>query len=423
MVLCLYGVSMVFLLKKIAVAFGLAILVLPLFGCASEDSASRVIWDRVLGGVKADDGEAVATTSDGVYLVGNTQSKGAGEDDIWVLKFDTAGRIVWENVRGGKKSDSGATIAEASDGGVLVAGSTKSFNGQQRSGWVLKFDEDGQLLWETFPKKGDCELVDIVATPDGGAIVAGNAGLEYKDRAPKPWVIKINAKGKIVWERMIPNKWDPVVIKMKLGGIQSLVRGLDGSLFVVSNFREASGKAAKKAAKKADRASLMKLSAQGQLLWERKVGSAYRNQARDMTLAADGGIFIVGLMQPNSKDDGNLWALKFDKDGKLLWERAFGSKGYDGGKGIAATADGGVILAGWIQSRADDIATQTSDLWAIKLDAQGNFVKEILVGAPKKIDYAQGVAIASDGKALITGATMTKSAGDYDLWLLKLDME
>ncbi len=397
-------------------ALALALIVAPLAGCGSVGDAHGVIWERVLGGEKADDGEDVVATHDGVYVVGNTLSQGEGEDDLWLLKFDRSGERLWERVRGGKQADSGATIAEASDGGVLVAGSTRSLNGRGSSGWVLKFSKAGRLLWELFPKRGECELVDIVAMPDGGAVVAGNARLEDKKRSPKPWVVRIDAKGNIVWERMIRNNWKPVQIKQKLGGIRSLARGVDGSLFVVSNFREASGK-------KADRASLMKLNSQGRLLWERKAGNDYRNQARDMTMAKDGGVFVVGLMQPDSKDAGNLWALKFDATGKLLWERVFGSQGYDGGKGIVAAADGGVIVAGWTQARGDAIASESSDLWIIKLDAQGNRVKERFAGAPSKIDYAQGLAMARDNKTLVTGATMTNSAGDLDLWLLKLNME
>ncbi|MEZ4825937.1 MAG: hypothetical protein R3C61_06535 [Bacteroidia bacterium] len=76
-----------------------------------------------IGGSGTDRAHGIIRTSDGkLVIVGETSSKGAGNLDVYLLKVEYSGSIVWENTFGGAFSDGGYDVAEASNGDILVTG-------------------------------------------------------------------------------------------------------------------------------------------------------------------------------------------------------------------------------------------------------------------------------------------------------------
>jgi predicted secreted protein len=109
------------------------------------DDQGRKQWDRTYGGSKWDVATSVTPAQGGGYMVaGITQSKGAGDTDMWVLKIDDQGRNQWDQTYGGSNRDAGNAIAPAPSG-YIVAGSTDSKNAGNLDMWVVKLDERGQL--------------------------------------------------------------------------------------------------------------------------------------------------------------------------------------------------------------------------------------------------------------------------------------
>ena len=106
-------------------------------------------WVKCYGGTGDDGGNYITTTSDGGYAVaGYTESFGAGNKDIYVLKTDNAGNLNWSKVLGGVNSDAGNFIDEMSDGTYFLTGSAY-LSGNR---WIvnLKFDPNGNNLANNF---------------------------------------------------------------------------------------------------------------------------------------------------------------------------------------------------------------------------------------------------------------------------------
>jgi hypothetical protein len=139
------------------------------------DPFGDIEWQRTYDGEGQDNARSILQISDGGYIVaGETTSFGAGTEDIWMLKLDEGGGIEWQRTFGGKERDSARSIQQTDDGGYIVAGITKSFGLGNEDIWILKFDSKGKIEWQkTFGGYGREEASSVVQTYDGGYVVAG----------------------------------------------------------------------------------------------------------------------------------------------------------------------------------------------------------------------------------------------------------
>lgn len=126
---------------------------------------------------------ALITTSDGGYLLGGTYG-----NDYKIIKFDASGEFpfnkVWEKTYGGTSTDSLKSLVATSDGGYLLGGTSSSgISGDKtqssRGGkdyWVVKVNSEGTKVWDkTFGGSADDTFKELVATLDGGCVLAGTS--------------------------------------------------------------------------------------------------------------------------------------------------------------------------------------------------------------------------------------------------------
>ena len=83
-------------MKWLASFVFIAFAAIGLLGTSSTafSQALPVVWDRTYGGVEGDYADSIVALSDGGFAVaGYTESKGAGNRDMWVLRLDEAGNV------------------------------------------------------------------------------------------------------------------------------------------------------------------------------------------------------------------------------------------------------------------------------------------------------------------------------------------
>ena len=68
-----------------------------------------------------------------------------------------------------------------------------------------------------------------------------------------------------------------------------------------------------------------RLGPDGAPRWERKFGGGRMDVARGMTRTADGGLVVVGSTQSRGPGKTNVWILRLDAAGQLLWDKVFGA--------------------------------------------------------------------------------------------------
>ncbi len=154
------------------------------------DAAGELVWERTFGGSGIDISYDIANTDDGAFLIsGNTFSSDTdvlennGESDIWIIKIDDEGRLMWQAGYGGQKFDAAQSVNSFGEGNFIVSGNTRSSDGDisknagQNDMWVVLADANGQLLWQqTFGGTGLDFGFDAVESHDGGIMLVGESG-------------------------------------------------------------------------------------------------------------------------------------------------------------------------------------------------------------------------------------------------------
>lgn len=119
-----------------------------------------LIWEKNFGGTEIDEARGITTTNDGnIIVVGDTRSSDAnvsinnGAADVWIIKIDLDGNLIWEKTIGGTSFDVARSVSKTQDGGFLISGSSRSLdnsfsNNGQNDGLLVKIDVNGALIWQ-----------------------------------------------------------------------------------------------------------------------------------------------------------------------------------------------------------------------------------------------------------------------------------
>jgi hypothetical protein len=172
-------------------------------------------WQRAYGGNDFESDwcwkrqqPTVQQTSDGGYVLAtDTESFGAGDADIWVLKLFSNGDIEWQRTYGGESWETlgrGTTIHETEDRGYIIAGNTWSFGSEFSDVWVLKLSSSGDIEWQrTYGGESGGEIPQCIQlTSDGGYIIVGGTtsfGVGDVDF----FLLKLSPSGDIEWQRTV----------------------------------------------------------------------------------------------------------------------------------------------------------------------------------------------------------------------------
>jgi uncharacterized delta-60 repeat protein len=166
------------------------------------DRDGNLVWDKTFGGAENDRARTIAATDDGGFVIaGSTQLPGKSEQDGWILKLRANGELSWEHTFGGDNSDGIFNVASTPDGGLVATGYTDMGSPKGYDLWVVRFDSGGKQLWDRAFGRGIFDAgTSIVATADGGSLVAGVTSADGY-RADDAWVLRLNHAGEVLWEQ------------------------------------------------------------------------------------------------------------------------------------------------------------------------------------------------------------------------------
>ncbi|MHA2326785.1 MAG: hypothetical protein ACXACB_15360, partial [Promethearchaeota archaeon] len=165
------------------------------------DSNGVMIWNRTYGGINHEWGKALIQTVDGgLALLGNTEIYQDSErwNVMFLMKTDADGVMIWNRTYGGPKSDAGLAVIQTLDGGFALVGDTKSFAaGFHGSGdiWLVKTDANGNVIWhQTYGSTAHEEGGSVIQTVDGGFALVGSTQSDM-------WLVKTDTNGKMIWNQ------------------------------------------------------------------------------------------------------------------------------------------------------------------------------------------------------------------------------
>ena len=437
---------------KLVVITAIAIIYL---GCSSNDdgngSGLQNQLDSVLtfGGSKNESAESIAKTNDGGYVIlGHAQSmdgdildKQNESFDFWVLKFDSENILQWSKTFGGTGDDRGRDIIQTTDGGFAIIGSSDSSdedlseNAGAQDYWVTKLDSSGNLSWQkSFGYSGSDNGFSVIQTNDNGYLITGvldvsASGGEGNTRHANSrhaggdyWAIKLNSVGTLEWSKYFGGTFtDRPYEAIQTSSGYILVGSSDSNDVDIT---ESKGQYD---------FWVICISNTGALIWEKSYGGSGIDEARAITNSGDGNFIIVGDTRSTggdiseNKGGADLWVIKINPSGELLWEKTFGGNSFDVGRSVYKTQDNGFLISGSSRSSGGDLITNQgqNDAWILKIDSDANLQWQKAIGGTD-IDFANDVVELNDGSVIAVGETSSNNGdiitnkGFTDVLIIKL---
>ncbi len=172
------------------------------FGAGSNDfylvranNSGDTLWTNSYGGSGSDVGYSVQQTTDGGFIVaGYTTSFGAGNNDVYLIKLDPNGNVLWAKTYGGSGADYSFSVRQTADGGFVVAGQTFSF-GSNGDAYLIRTDNNGNHLWSyAYGGNGEDKAWSVKQAGDGGYVIAGYTN-SFGEGNQDIYIIKTDADG------------------------------------------------------------------------------------------------------------------------------------------------------------------------------------------------------------------------------------
>jgi len=355
-------------------------------------------WCNYYNQTIEDVGNCVSRTSDDGYIIaGRTGVQSLSGCDLILIKTDQDGNMIWANTYGCPYNDEGLSVIETSDGCYLVTGITnRIYTAYTCDAWVMKVDADGFIIWERVFNWGDIDkATDVVETESGDFVITGLAAAQY------PWfygdllLLKLNSNGEDIWTRQY--HYD----NRDCGHAIDLVS--DGGFIIagVTDEDEYSDIGKK---------FIMRTDANGDTLWTfcQDSGILY-----DVLATSDGGFVSCGYSNSFSYGSKDMYVVKLDDSGQVLWEDVWGASYQDCGFGIVEIESGDYFAVGWTPNG------YSPQLFFVKINSDGSTAAS-WCSLFDDLHEANAVTLSSRGNYIVTGLGVTSSGG-FDVLLLETD--
>jgi uncharacterized delta-60 repeat protein len=364
---------------------------------------SASTFAKTIGGSSWDFAHSITQSSDGGYVVaGWTSSFGAGSYDMYVVKLDSSGNVVWTKTIGGIGDDQAWSIIRSSDGNYVVAGWTNSF-GSNYDFYVVKLDSSGNIIWtKTIGGSGDDQAWSITQSSDGGYVVAGRTS-SFGAGGWDFYVVKLDSSGNVQWTKTIggPGSQDEA---------WSIIQSSDGG-YVVAGWSDSFGAGLRDF-------YVVKLDANGNVVWSKTIGGNYGDGAHSIIQSSDGGYVVVGSTESFGAGGWEMYIVKLDSSGNVQWTKTIGGPAFfDDAVSIIQSSDGGYVVSGYTNS----FGAGGDDFFVVKLDSSGNVVWAKTIGGIGDDAWGDSIIQSSDGGYVVVGHTQSFGAGGVDIYVVKMD--
>jgi hypothetical protein len=376
--------------------------ILALLVLSSAAPAQTILWTKNHGGTQSDGAYDVTETTDGGFIVAGFKSRANYLQDFHLLRTNSGGDMIWSRTFPGPLNGWGSEVLELPDGGFIAAGVIE-VNPQTFDSYVVRTDENGNLLWARQYDAGigdDDRAHAIFLTEDGGFIIAGQAWW------PEPpfgsydvYVVKCDALGNREWTNRY--KWAPEGADVALAVAQMS----DGG-FLIGGFTQAG----------TWDAYVIRTDTLGNVQWQRTYGGDWGDEAYDLKLTADGGFVLTGAFISNAQTDTDIGLVKANAAGDVEWERVYGGNDAEWGQQVWPTSDGGYLIAGHTAS----YGMGSWDGYVLRTDPNGTLLWTQIFGGESD-DRGFAVEQTRDGDAIVAGWAWSFGAGMGDVYLLKID--
>jgi len=377
-------------------------------------------WRKSYGGLGSDEGTCVEQTMDGGYIVaGTTGSFGSGSSDMYMLKLDSIGQLEWSNVYGDIGVERGEAVRELGDGYILCGNIQDPIAGDYNIS-LVRTDLSGTVLWQRQYGTSNWDFASDVASLTDGFILTG---LTYGDamQIGKVYTVRTDLNGDTLWTLISddPGHSEGLSIKQTddLGFIicgmieiasentDGFLKRLDGfggemwtatfgsdSIEYLSEVLETSigefvAIGGTNSYSQFTQIYLVSANAGGNFIWDQKIGSGANAGGWAIDYDHAGGYVLTGYNELNAGKRDMIWTI-VDPGGWFVSGNNFGDGNPSDGKSIRITADGGYVVAGWIE----DVGPGTRSIYVVKTDTAGQTSSTVIDGIADPLNVVSASA-------------------------------
>ena len=393
----------------------------------TKEKEPTIIFSKTFGGSGQDYGRSVQQTSDGGYIItGNTRSFGEGNQDVWLIKTDSQGQEEWnQTVGGGSNKETGYYVQQTNDGGYIITGITDSNGDNITEVWLIKTDSQGNEKWNhTFGGNGALNDIghSVQQTTDGGYIITGITWEVYGNGGDL-WLIKTDSQGNEEWSSIFGGEYGDrgysgqpttdggyILTGKSYFNYQSDGRWNNGDVRLIKTDSQGNE----------EWNQTFSGSKEGTYIDGYGTTRYFEEYGSSVQQTSDGGYIITGTRNRFDDNDDNedVLLIKTDNQGNEQWNQIFGGNQIDFGTSVQQTIDGGFVITGYTESFGNGF----SDVWLIKTDSQGREEWNRTYGG-SGWDVGRSVQQTTDGGYIIAGQTGSFGNGNTDVWLIKTDSE
>ncbi len=341
------------------------------------DSAGEVAWQKGFGLGSQESFSSVIKTLDGNYIVtGESRSSifpkpdkerdpnapyivHESTGDIWILKVDSSGTVLWQKAYGTGDDCRIAEIKETADGGLIVAASVLYYLEDHTAMLIMRLDSQGGVVWQkTYETIGIDGSRSIDVTNDGGYIVGGHT--YWGTGMDQAFILKLDSNGNIEWQNRLSE------LMKSFSYIDTIRQTADGGYIMIGDTSNISG------------FWVVKFTSTGSISWQKSFEGEETTSANDLIETASGNYIVAGhLGTTNYTGDihdmfDNIYdalLLEIDGNGTIVTQKRYGGGEDTRAHAIIPVTGGGYVLAG----SADTLpsGSEDQDLWVAKVDSNG----------------------------------------------------
>jgi hypothetical protein len=373
------------------------------------DKDGNLLWAKRIGGTSDDIANSLFVDALGnVYLTGAFQNtadfdpnvgvlnlSSQGGQDVFVLKLDTHGNLIWAKSMGGAGADVGNVITVDASGNVHTVGyfaETVDFdpnagisNLDEFAGlgfgdiFIQKLDTNGNFIWaKSVGGIGSDRATCIIVDASGNVYNVGyfQVTADFDPSASDfsltsnglygGFIQKLDVNGNFVWAKGLEGA---NFLDNSIG--QSVAIDATGNVYVTGHFTgtvdfDPNAGTANFTSAGDDDIFIQKWDNNGNLIWVKRIGSASTDQAFALTLDTQNNVYISGQFSGTVDFDPNAgianlvsaggldaFVLKLDESGNYIWAKKIGGTGNDYGTTVRIDANGNAHLTGYFSDTAD----------------------------------------------------------------------
>lgn len=417
-------------------------------------------YQKTIGGGNSDIPSRTLMTSDGGYIITGTSNSGIsgektessrGGNDYWVIKFDNSHNIEWQKTLGGSLTDNSAAVAETPNGDFLVFGSSSSPVSGDKTAvdngggdyWLVKISINGAILWDKSFGGTSSEVGNSIYVNNNGEIyLGGSSGSNiFGDKSENSrggndyWILKLDSLGNKIWDKTIGGALNE--------NFRDFIILPNGEIVIYGTSpSNISGEKSQNSYNNSNDIWMVKLNSTGTLLWDLTLGGDDTESPGYSIIFNNGFYYITcpslsgisGVKTEASRGQFDIWIVKVNDNGILIWDKTIGGSGSDSGLSLFITSNNQLLVSGGSDSNISGDKTENSngsnDAWIVALDISGVLLWQKTIGGSQSDvilcshEIAPGYYLLTCySSSNISGDKAENSRGLEDFWFVELQTD